>query len=150
MILVSSCLLGERVRYDGNHQLNEKLLEYYAANEVIHACPELMGGLTVPREPAEIQDGDGCNVLDRKAKVVTVSGIDVTQAYIQGAEHMLNLCKENNVTTVILKENSPSCGSQKIYDGTFQSIKMNGQGVTTALLQRHGITVINEDELYIN
>ncbi|TDM03618.1 DUF523 domain-containing protein [Macrococcus carouselicus] len=146
MILISSCLIGEKVRYDGRDQLDERLRQMVETGKAIAACPELMGGLTVPREPAEIVGGTGEDVWQGDAHVLTISGRDVTAAFKKGAHSTLSLCRELNISLVILKENSPSCGSRMIYSGDFNGSRQTGMGVTTALLERHGIKVINEKD----
>lgn len=146
MILISSCLAGANVRYDGRNQLQVQLKHLVDNQQAITACPELLGGLTTPREPAEIIGGDGEDVLNGSAYVITVSGQDVTDAYIKGAEQTLKMCMEHNISQVVLKENSPSCGSGMIYDGTHTGNKIAGMGVTTALLARRGIEVLSETE----
>ena len=142
--LISACLVGQHVRYDGKHSLNEKIQALIASHQVILVCPEMAGGLATPRLAAEIIGGDGHDVLAGKARVINTVGEDVTAAFIQGAQLALTLAQHHQVTHVILKANSPSCGSQQIYDGTFQGQKRTGQGVTTALLQQHGFEVIDE------
>ncbi|WP_414043803.1 DUF523 domain-containing protein [Macrococcus animalis] len=144
MILISSCLVGENVRYDGGTQGKSPLIQLIKEGNAIHACPELLGGLTVPRAPAEIIGGDGFDVLDGNAKVMTNTGKDVTASFIKGAEQTLKILKEKSIDTVILKANSPSCGNAQIYDGTFSGKKKQGLGVTSALLNRHGIKVMSE------
>ncbi|TDM12225.1 DUF523 domain-containing protein [Macrococcus lamae] len=144
MILISSCLIGEEVRYDGRHQLNPTLKALVDKGKATAACPELMGGLLIPREPAEIIGGSGVDVWNNTARVVTCSGKDVTEQYKMGAKRFLEICESQNVKTVILKDNSPSCGSDAIYDGTFSGEKLNAPGVTTALLMAHGIQIFNE------
>lgn len=117
-------------------------------NKKAHAlCPELLGGFTTPRLPAEIVGGTGQDVLDGKAKILDSSGLDVTELYLKGAYRTLDIARQIQATCVVLKENSPSCGSQKIYNGTFQGEKITGVGITTALLQRHGFEVISENEI---
>jgi len=110
-------------------------------SELIPVCPEEAGGLPTPRPPAEIVGGDGEDVLNGKAKVMTVDGRDVTDAYLKGAHHALQVAQAHGATQVILKARSPSCGCSDIYDGTFSGTLTSGDGVTTALLKRHGITV---------
>lgn len=144
MILISSCLVGEHVRYDGGTQGQKSLIQLIEEGHAIHACPELLGGLMVPRAPAEIIGGDGFDVLDGRAQVITNTGKDVTAAFIQGAQATLKILKDNAIDTVILKANSPSCGNVQIYDGTFSGSKKQGLGVTSALLNRHGIKVMSE------
>jgi len=147
MLLVSACLIGEPVRYDGKSCLNI-LLKQLLINKKAHAlCPELLGGFTTPRLPAEIVGGTGQDVLDGKAKITDSSGLDVTTLYLKGAYRTLEIAQHIKASCVVLKENSPSCGSQKIYNGTFQGEKIVGTGITTALLQRHGFKVISENEI---
>ncbi|MES9685204.1 DUF523 domain-containing protein [Gottfriedia acidiceleris] len=147
MILVSSCLAGLEVRYNGSHSLNNRIQKLLQENRAITVCPELLGGFLTPREPAEIVGGDGEDVLDGKAKVVEKSGRDVTELYIKGAYHTLRKAQEVNATIIVLKEYSPSCGSAVIYNGEFKAKKVVGNGVTTALLKRNGLRVISEEKL---
>lgn len=126
MILVSSCLAGLEVRYNGTHSLNSKIRKLVEENKAITICPELLGGFSTPREPAEIIGGDGEDVLDGKAKVVEKSGKDVTEIYIKGAYATLEKAKIINASIVVLKENSPSCGSLMIYNGEFKGKKIIG------------------------
>jgi len=147
MILVSSCLIGLEVRYNGTHCLDKKIRQLLEDNQAINVCPELLGGFSTPREPAEIVGGNGEDVLNGKAKVVEKSGRDVTELYIQGAYATLRKAQEVNATVVILKEFSPSCGSSMIYNGEFKGKKIVGNGVTTALLKRNGIQVVSEERI---
>lgn len=146
MILVSSCLAGLKVRYNGSDCFVEKVSKLIEENQAVAVCPEVLGGLSIPREPAEIVGGDGEDVLDGKAKVVTKSGKDVTEQFIRGAYAALEIAKKINATLVVLKENSPSCGSTMIYNGEFNGNKIAGNGVTSALLKRNGFKVISEEE----
>ncbi|MFC4321281.1 DUF523 domain-containing protein [Litchfieldia salsa] len=147
MIVVSSCLAGLKVRYNGTHSLDEKINKLVAENKAVTICPELLGGFSTPREPAEIVGGTGEDVLDGNAIVVDRSGNDVTELYIKGAYATLATVKQIHATTIVLKENSPSCGSSMIYNGEFNGTKMAGNGVTSALLKRNGLQVISEDQL---
>ncbi|MFF3021707.1 DUF523 domain-containing protein [Gottfriedia sp. NPDC057948] len=147
MILVSSCLAGLEVRYNGSHSLDNRIQKLIQENRAITVCPELLGDFLTPREPAEIVGGDGEDVLDGKAKVVEKSGRDVTELYIKGAYHTLRKAQEVNATIIVLKEYSPSCGSAMIYNGEFKGKKVVGNGVTTALLKRNGLRVISEENL---
>jgi len=146
MILISSCLVGQPVRYDGRNQLDSRLRRLVEDGKALPVCPEVMGGLLVPREPAEIVGGDGEGVWQGEGRIVTVSGQDVTEQFKQGALRTLKICQKYQVTLVILKENSPSCGSNMIYNGQFDGTKQVGLGVTSALLKRYGIQVINEKD----
>lgn len=147
MILVSSCLAGNPVRYNGTSCLNHTIQKLIDEKKAIAVCPELLGGFVTPREPAEILGGDGFDVLVGKAKVIERSGNDVTELYINGARKTLHIVQEMKVTHVVLKEYSPSCGSKNIYNGKFIGEKRDGVGVTTALLEVNGIKVISELQL---
>ncbi len=140
-VVISACLLGVRCRYDGGDSRNETAIKQSETVKLIPVCPEEAGGLSTPRPPAEIVGGDGSDVLDGKAKVMTVDGTDVTEAYLKGAHHALQVAQLHGATQMILKARSPSCGCGDIYDGTFSGTLMSGDGVTTALLKRHGITI---------
>ncbi len=140
-IVMSACLLGVRCRYDGGDSRNEAAIKLKETDQLIPVCPEEAGGLLTPRPPAEIVGGDGDAVLNGKAKVMTVEGTDVTDAYLKGAYHALQVAQSHGATHVILKARSPSCGCGNIYDGTFSGTLTTGDGVTTALLKRHGIIV---------
>ena len=150
MILVSSCLAGLEVRYNGTHSLDNRISKLVRENKAVTICPELIGGFSTPREPAEIVGGDGEDVLDAKAKVVEKSGKDVTELYLKGAYATLEKAKKINATIVVLKENSPSCGSSMIYNGEFKGKKVVGNGVTSALLKRNGLQVISEEKFVEN
>ncbi|MEB3754394.1 DUF523 domain-containing protein [Acinetobacter sp. MD2(2019)] len=147
MILVSACLAGEPVRYDGKSCLTPLLATLIAQGKVKTVCPELLGGFSTPRLAAEIQYGTGADVLNGDAKVVDSSGQDVTAMYLDGAKKTLHYVQKLRPQCIVLKENSPSCGSAFIYDGHFQQKKRHGFGVTTTLLQQHGFQVISEHEL---
>ena len=142
-VVISACLLGVRCRYDGGASRNEAAIKQSEMDELIPVCPEEAGGLSTPRPPAEIVGGNGDDVLNGKAKVVTVDGTDVTDAYLKGAHHTLQVAQSHGATQVILKARSPSCGCGAIYDGTFSGTLTSGDGVTTALLKRHGIIVVS-------
>ena len=133
MILVSACLAGFDVKYNGSHNLNEKIKKWFDEKKAIPICPEVLGGLSIPREPAEIVGGEGEDVLDGHAKVITNNGIDVTEQFMKGANETLKIALDLNATMVILKERSPSCGSSMIYSGEFNGNKRKGTGETAAL-----------------
>ncbi|TDC62096.1 DUF523 domain-containing protein [Actinomadura sp. GC306] len=148
-ILVSSCLEGRRVRYDGAAKpVGADLFERWRAEgRLVPFCPEVSGGLAVPRPPAEIVGGDGHAVLDGTARVRTDAGDDVTTEFLRGAHLALDTARRSGARIALLKESSPSCGSGRIYDGTFTGAPVPGAGVTTALLERAGIQVFNETDL---
>jgi len=143
--LVSACLLGIHTTYNGRAHPQAALVALAARGRVVPVCPEVAGGLPVPRPPAEIVGGDGDDVLDGRARVVTIEGENVTEAYLRGAECALVIVRRYGITTAILKQRSPSCGSACVYDGTHSGRMVAGQGVTAALLRRHGVTVCGED-----
>lgn len=145
VIAVSSCLLGFCVRYDGQHQLYTPLKELYEAGKVVSICPEVFGGLPTPRAPAEIVGGNGEDVLLGQAKIIDSQGIDVTQAFVRGAEIALKKVQYLNISLVVLKANSPSCGSQQIYSGEFNGSLKTGMGVCAALFKQNNIQILDEN-----
>ncbi len=137
-ILVSACLIGEPVRYDGKDKNTLKELEVLKEKyDIIPVCPEVMGGLLVPRPQSEIK-GD---------KVINILGKDVTENFKKGADVALRLAKENKVLFALLKQSSPSCGTKTVYNGNFEKVKVAGMGVTAKLLLENGITVYSEDDI---
>ena len=137
-IIVSACLLGEACRYDGKSKPCEKVIRLADKYEIIPVCPEVMGGLSIPRPPSEMQNN---------GRFINSEGEDVTQNYRNGAEKALQIAKENACTLAVLKEKSPSCGVHSRYDGSFTRTLINESGITAALLRENGITVISEDDL---
>lgn len=136
-LLVSGCLLGKNTKYNGKNNyipLIEKIKEKY---NIIVICPEVMGGLSIPRDPSEIS---GNKVINNKMK-------DVTFEYNKGAEIALELAIKNNCKKALLKEKSPSCGVNYIYDGTFSGNIICGMGITTKLLVSNNIDVYSENEI---
>jgi uncharacterized protein YbbK (DUF523 family) len=149
-ILVSACLLGRPVRFDGRAKTSddEVLARWREQGRLVPFCPEVEGGLLVPRPPAEIEGGAGGGaVLAGAARILTPQGDDVTEAFLSGARQALALARSSGVRLAILKEGSPSCGSLRIHDGTFSGRTTPGQGVTAALLELNGIRVFGEDRL---
>lgn len=149
-ILISKCLLGEKVNYLGKDSLcmHPLLKKWEAEGRLVSICPEVQGGLPIPRPAAEISGaGGGEAVLNKLAYVKTNQGADVTDVFIKGAEAALKLAQKHNIKIAILKARSPSCGSDMIYDGSFTNKKISGVGVTTALLNRYNIRVFTEEQL---
>ncbi|WP_085723807.1 DUF523 domain-containing protein [Pseudomonas sp. R37(2017)] len=147
-ILVSRCLLGHRVRYDGGASGPfDQLQQWLDEGRVVPLCPEVAGGLPTPRAAAEIPGGQGAQVLDGQALVITGEGEDVSVQFLSGAYQALELVQKHGIRIAILKANSPSCGNLLTYDGTFSGVKVSGEGVTAALLMRHGVRVFSELEL---
>ncbi|MFH1983463.1 MAG: DUF523 domain-containing protein [Pseudomonadota bacterium] len=149
LILISACLAGEAVRYDGTDLLLDDplLAALRDAGRLVVICPEVAGGLAVPRPPAEIVGDGGEAVLDGRARVVGRGGADMTAAFVAGARETLRLAQEHTVAAAVLTERSPSCGSSLIYSGDFSGVRRPGSGVTAALLRRHGIAVFNQHQL---
>ncbi len=139
-ILVSACLVGEPVRFDGRdkRQADPRWARWQAEGRLVPFCPEVAGGLSVPRPPAEIQ-ADGRVVDDR--------GVDRSPEFVRGAESALEMFRAQGCALAILKEGSPSCGVHRVYDGTFSKRAVPGKGITTALLRQHGLAVFSEAEL---
>ncbi len=151
-ILVSSCLLGEDVKYDGTNSsiasnpkvsfsLKELFMDILCDNEIYSFCPEVAGGLGVPRIPAEIIKRDKPFIVQNQ------NGEDVTINFLLGAKKALDLCKEENIKVALMKANSPSRGNIKTYDGTFTKNLIEASGLTAKLLKENGIEVFNENEL---
>ena len=148
-ILISACLLGEKVKYNGkdNFQGSEMIQSWQKEGRVVPFCPEVAGGLPVPRNPVEISGGEGKDVLSGQGKTLDNAGNNLTEAFVAGAQETLLLAKKHNIKLAVLKEGSPSCGSHLIYDGLFRGIKIPGKGVTARLLEQNGIETFNEEEL---
>lgn len=146
MILISACLAGENVKYSGGNNAVPLLCQWIEKHRdnVLLVCPEVMGGLPVPRLPAEIQR-HGTN--PKGCRVVNKVGDDVTEQFRIGAEKVLALVKAHHITAAVLKESSPSCGSSTVYNGTFSGIKIPGSGVTASLLMENGVKVISEKDV---
>ena len=134
-IMVSACLLGDNCKYNGGNNYNLELSEFLKDYDVIKVCPEMLGGLSVPRVPAEILNG---NVINKE-------GIDITNNYVEGAKKTLSIALENDIKVAILKKNSPSCGMGMIYDGTFSHTLVSGDGIAAKLLKENGIRILNEE-----
>jgi uncharacterized protein YbbK (DUF523 family) len=145
-VLVSSCLLGEAVRYHGGDArcTSEILERWLAEGRVVAVCPETAAGLPVPRPPAEITGGDGTAVLQGKAMVGDGTGTDVTVAFLRGAREATELAVAKGVRLAVLKDGSPSCATSYIYDGSFRGQRGSGQGVTAAMLAQAGIRLFSE------
>ena len=138
-ILISACLIGDKVKYDGKSNYNplvKELLQYY---ELVPVCPEVLGGLTTPRTPSE-RKGD--IVIDK-------NGNNVTKYFIKGRNDVINIVKYLHIKKAILKENSPSCGVNSIYDGNFNHKYIKGSGILTEELKALGVKCYNEDEIKV-
>jgi uncharacterized protein YbbK (DUF523 family) len=148
-ILVSACLIGENVRYNGRVKVDESswLKGWKLQGRLVPFCPEVAGGLPVPRPCSEISGHDGRTVLYGDSRVMNIKGKDVTQYFLAGAQKALELARLHNIKLAVLKDGSPSCGSTYIYDGSFSGIKKPGNGITTVLLEENSIRVFNEREI---
>ena len=146
MYLISACLCGVNCKYNGLNNYNEICEKLLASGKAILVCPEQLGGLPTPRIPSEII-GNSLDILDGKGEVVNKERSDVTAQFIKGAKETLDIAKKLNIKTAILKDGSPSCGVNYIYDGNFSGTKIKGMGVTAQLLKESLIDVISEDEL---
>lgn len=136
-LLVSACLLGENCKYSGGNNYTPAIEALREKFDVIPVCPEQLGGLPTPRTPSERA---GARVLSR-------GGADVTEAFRQGAEKTLEIARESGAARAVLQERSPSCGSERVYDGTFSGTLVPGQGVTAELLEKNGIRVYSGDRM---
>ncbi len=136
-IIVSACLLGVPCRYDGKSKPSEEVIALKEKYELIPVCAEVLGGLSTPRIGAEIV-GD---------KVIRQDGVDVTYEYHKGASEVLKIALENGCTKAVLKSKSPSCGKDKIYDGTYTRTLIDGNGILTDLLLKNNIKVYSETEI---
>ncbi len=149
-VLVSACLLGAPVRYHGRGAACEAALlqRWQAEGRLVAFCPEVAGGLPTPRPPAEIEPGQsGQAVLHGRARVLDREGADVTAAFVAGAQQALARARAQGLRLAVLKEDSPSCGSARVYDGHFAGQRLPGAGVTAALLREAGLQVFSEWEL---
>lgn len=146
MILISACLLGVNCKYNGKNNENVEVIQFLKGKGVVPVCPEQLGGLTTPRPPAEIKNGDGTSVLCDSAKVFFNNEVEVTDAFLKGARETLKIAEGLGINQAIMKARSPSCGVGKIYDGTFSGSLKEGDGVTTALLKSKGIAVYTEED----
>ncbi len=136
-ILISGCLVGKNVKYNGGNNYIEIIEELKKKYKLIEICPEVFGGLSIPRDPSEILNN----------KVISINNKDVTDNFINGANKALELAKKYNITKAILKDGSPSCGNTYIYDGSFSKKKIKGLGITAKLLNENNIKIYNEFEI---
>ncbi|MCL4309582.1 MAG: DUF523 domain-containing protein [Actinomycetota bacterium] len=145
-MIVSGCTAGMPCSHDGRARLSEPVRRLVEDGRAIPVCPEQLSGMRTPRETAEIEGGDGADVLDGKASVVSKSGRDLTERFLEGARRALEIAQRHGCRQAILKARSPSCGRGEIYDGSFSGARRRGDGVTAALFQRAGIEVLSDEE----
>lgn len=138
-LLISACLIGKNCKYSGgsNALQEEQLRQLQLCYELIPVCPEQMGGLPTPRTPAE----------RRGEQVINRDGRDVTAEFYAGAEQTLTITKNQKIRKALLKSRSPSCGRDRIYDGSFTGTLIRGNGVTAQTLIEQGISVYTEEEI---
>ncbi|MDK2902775.1 MAG: hypothetical protein PWP48_1928 [Clostridiales bacterium] len=141
MYIVSACLAGVNCKYNGGHNADPRIKKLIEEGKAIPICPEQLGGLTTPRRPAEIKGGTGSDVLIGKARVIDADGLDVTEAFVKGAQEVLKLARLAKANKAILKAKSPSCGCGFIYDGSFSGKLIEGNGVTAQILIDNGIEI---------
>jgi uncharacterized protein YbbK (DUF523 family) len=144
-VLVSACLGGRRCTHKGTDNHADGVQRLMADGRAVLVCPEEDGGLPTPRPPAEIQGGDGDDVLDGRARVVNINGHDVTDEYLRGADIAVQRALAAGARTAVLKARSPSCGCGQIYDGSFSKRLVDGVGITAAALLRAGIRVVTDE-----
>lgn len=135
-IMVSGCLLGENCKYNGRNNYSEKVAEFIKGHEVVSVCPECLGGLPVPRVPAEIVNG----------MVINKEGENVDIQFRKGAEIALEIARKESIDLAILQSRSPSCGVKQIYDGTFSKNIIDGQGIFAKLLKENGFQIIDVED----
>jgi uncharacterized protein YbbK (DUF523 family) len=135
-ILISRCLLGCPCRYDGKDNLIDGIKEKLKDHELVDICPEVDGGMTVPRDPSEISAG----------RVINIKGKDVTSFFEKGAQIALKKANDEDIKLALLKAKSPSCGHGKIYDGTFSKKLIKGNGICADLLEKNGLKIFSEEE----
>ncbi len=136
-ILVSACLLGENCKYNGKNNYNKKIIEFVKGHEVTTVCPEVLGGLSVPRKPAEIVNG----------AVMTEERVSVDREFREGAALALKKAMDCGADMAILQSRSPSCGIYQVYDGSFSGKLVDGQGVFAELLQDAGIELVDAEDI---
>ncbi|MGH7425753.1 MAG: DUF523 domain-containing protein [Candidatus Methylomirabilales bacterium] len=146
-IVVSACLAGLATTHDERARPHPKVLDLVRQGRAILVCPEQLGGLPTPRPPAEILAGSGEDVLEGRARVLNVDGVDATGNYLRGAKEALKVAGLAGSRRAILKARSPSCGKGRIYDGSFSGKLKEASGVTAAAFRRAGIEVLSEEEL---
>lgn len=145
-LVISACLLGVACNHEGGGSPRAVVDELARRYRLVPVCPEVLGGLPTPRSAAELTGGDGSSVLAGEATVVNVEGGDVTAAYLRGAEAAVSMARSTGATRAVLKARSPSCGSSRIYDGTFSRRLVDGEGVTAAALRAAGVEVCSDED----
>lgn len=150
MYIVSACLCGVDCKYNGKNNLNEKCLKLFKEGRAILVCPEQLGGLPTPRNPVELQGTSDKIIGNREGKAISSTGEDCTNQFIKGAYETLKIAQTIGIDKAILKEGSPSCGCNFVYDGTFFGNKIKGKGITAYLLEKEGMTVFSDEDIEDN
>lgn len=149
MYIISACLCGVNCKYNRENNLSERCMKLFREGKAVLVCPEQLGGLSTPRDPVELNN-EASEVINGNGKALSNQGEDVTKQFIDGAYETLRIAKELGATKAVLKEGSPSCGSNYIYDGTFSGNKIKGKGITAQVLENEGITVFSDEDLEVN
>lgn len=136
-IAVSACLLGHDCKYNGGNNRSQKVLDYIKGHEVIPVCPEVAGGLPVPRVPVELKNG---RAINRNSE-------DVTEFFLRGVELTMEKLADQNIDLAILQPRSPSCGCKQIYDGTFSKTLIDGKGMFAQALSDADIPLMDGDDV---
>ena len=136
-VIVSACLAGDNCKYNGGNNLNQKMMDFLKAHEMIKVCPEVLGGLPTPRVPAEIAGG----------QVVNIQGKNITKEFTIGAQKAFEIVRKENPDLIILQSRSPSCGIKQIYDGTFSGNKILGHGLFAELCINAGYRVLDIEDI---
>jgi uncharacterized protein YbbK (DUF523 family) len=145
VVLVSACLIGEACRFDGRSKRSERVLAALEGKEVVPVCPEVGGGMPIPRAPVELSGGTGVDVWAGRARALErEAGVDRTDAFLRGARLALEAARKFGATVALLKEKSPSCGTQRVYEA---GVLRPGEGITAALLRAEGMTVLSDEDL---
>lgn len=139
-LLISSCFIGENVKYNGGNNLLQSLELIKEKYELFPVCPEVFGGMSIPRIPCEI-------ISHNPLKIKNKDGVEMTKNFVDGANSTLNIAKYYDIELALLKANSPSCGKDKVYDGTFTSTLIDGSGITSQILMNNGIKVYDETQI---
>lgn len=146
-VLVSACLAGRECTYQATHRATSEVLRLVSEGRAVLVCPEEEAGLGTPRPEAEVQEATGEDVLDGRARVLTVEGEDVTEQYLRGARIATDRAAKTGCAVAILKARSPACGCGAIYDGSFDGTLRDGDGVAAAALRRAGVDVMTDEEV---
>ena len=136
-VIVSACLAGDNCKYNGGNNLNQKIMDFLQSHEIIKVCPEVLGGLPIPRPSAEIVEG----------QVMNNEGKNVTEEFTLGAQKAFEIVQKENPDLIILQSRSPSCGIKQIYDGTFSGRKIPGHGLFAALCINAGYKVLDIEDI---